>query len=124
VRCYLPRTGTILVAIATLIVLLHGPAGHAIAAVGEVTAALAVSALAAGTFTGITIAARAQQRRRALAGGCPTCRFDCQYQTLTGHGVTGATRRPMLVTIHTRALAPGAAQDQERAWPDRELVRG
>jgi hypothetical protein len=129
VRCYLPRTGTIVVAIATLIGLLHGPAGHAVAAVGVVTAALAVSALVAGVLTGITLAARRVQRRRAEAGGCVTCSFDCQYQTVTRHGTAPTSRRPLLVTIHSRApqqpeLTPGAAQDEDGTRPDRELVPG
>lgn len=131
-RCYMPRTGTIVIGIVTLIGLLHGPAGRAVASVGLITAALAVSALAAGIITGITIAARSVQRRRAAAGGCVTCRFDCQYQTVTKHGVSGAARRPMLITIHNRAPAPaaarelvsGTAQDDDRARADRELIPG
>jgi hypothetical protein len=100
VRCYVPRTGTILFIIVIGAVALHGPVGHAAATVGIVTAVLAGVALVAGLVTGITLAARARQRRRAVAGGCVSCRFKCQ-QALTRRGFRPAVRRPFLVGFYT-----------------------
>jgi hypothetical protein len=89
---------------------LRGPAGHAIATVGLITAILAVTALVAGILTGTALAARAIQRRRAAAGGCTGCRFSCQ------HALTPAPRRPVLVGIYTRESAPSGPQ-----WPHQQL---
>lgn len=103
-RCYVPRTGTILFIIVIGAIVLHGPVGHAAATLGIVTAILAAIALVAGIATGTTVAARARQRRRAADGGCVTCQFKCQ-QALTRRGFRAAERRPLLVGFYTMERA-------------------
>jgi len=104
VRCYVPRAGTILFIVVIGAIVLHGPVGHAAATVGIVTAILAGVALVAGLITGITLATRARQRRRAAAGGCVSCQFNCQ-QALTRQGFRPAARRPLLVGFYTMERA-------------------
>lgn len=108
-RCYVPRIGTILLIIVAGAGVLHGPAGHAVATVGLITAALMSTALVVGILTGMLFAARAVQRRRGAAGACTTCRFSCQ-QSLTRHGARPAGRRPLLVGIYTR-------ENPKPRWP-------
>jgi hypothetical protein len=114
VRCYLPSTGTVLVIIVIGAVLLRGPAGHVAAGVGTIAAILAVTALVAGVFTGTILAARTIQRRRAAAGGCVGCRFQCQRamaapaaRTATAcRPATRVARRPLLVGVYNREPEP------------------
>jgi hypothetical protein len=114
VRCYLPSTGTVLVIIVIGAVLLRGPAGHVAAGVGTIAAILAVTALVAGVFTGTILAARTIQRRRAAAGGCVGCRFQCQRAmaapaartATTCRPATQTTRRPLLVGVYNREPEP------------------
>lgn len=108
-RCYVPRIGTLVLIVAAGAGLLHGPAGHAAATVGLVTAILVATALVVGILTGMLFAVRAVQRRRGAAGACTTCRFSCQ-QSLTRHGARPAGRRPLLVGIYTR-------EEPRRQWP-------
>lgn len=112
-RCYVPRAGTILFIVVIGAIVLHGPVGHAVAMVGIVTAVLAGVALVAGLITGITLATRARQRRRAAAGGCVSCEFKCQ-QALTRQGFRPAARRPLLVGFYTMERA-------RPAWPNEPM---
>jgi hypothetical protein len=116
-RCYLPSTGTVLVIIVIGATLLHGLVGHIAAGMGVIAVILAITALVAGIFTGTALAARAIPRRRAAAGGCVTCRFQCQHAlTGTGKRPQGAGRRPLLVGVYTR-------EPQRQGWPEVPLTR-
>jgi hypothetical protein len=117
-RCYLPSTGTVLVIIVIGATLLHGLVSHVAAGMGVIAVVLAITALVAGIFTGTALAARAIQRRRAAAGGCVTCRFQCQHAlTSTGKRPQGGTRRrPLLVGVYTR-------EPERQGWPEVPLTR-
>lgn len=145
-RCYLPSTGTILIVIVIGAALLHGPASHIAAGMGTIAVILAVTALVAGLFTGTILTARAIQRRRAAAGGCVSCRFQCQRAITSAACVAGrgggrgaAPRQPLLVGIYTGEQQPprwpqtasagsgndgvaGTAQDHDRARSDGNLI--
>ena len=138
-RCYLPSTGTVLIVIVIGAALLHGPASHIAAGMGTIALILAITALVAGLFTGTILTARAIQRRRAAAGGCVSCRFQCQRAINSAACVQrAAPRRPLLVGIYTGEQQPprwpnasagsgnggvaGTAQDQDRARSDGNLI--
>jgi hypothetical protein len=120
VRCYLPSTGTVLIVIVIGAALLRGPASHIAAGMGTIAVILAVTALVAGLFTGTILTARAIQRRRAAAGGCVSCRFQCQRAMTSAGAATRepacaasrepAPRRPLLVGIYT-------GEQQPPRWP-------
>jgi hypothetical protein len=111
-RCYLPSTGTVLIVIVIGAALLHGPVSHVAAGMGTIAVILAVTALVAGIFTGTILAARTIQRRRAAAGGCVTCRFQCQRAQTACQSATrptargAAARRPLLVGVYNREPEP------------------
>ena len=149
-RCYLPSTGTVLIVIVIGAALLHGPASHIAAGMGTIAVILAVTALVAGLFTGTILTTRAIQRRRAAAGGCISCRFQCQRAiTSAACQQRAAPRRPLLVGIYTGEQQPprwphsapanasarsgndgvdgvkavaGTAQDHDRARSDGNLI--
>lgn len=146
-RCYLPSTGTILIVIVIGAALLHGPVSHVAAGMGTIAIILALTALVAGVFTGTILATRAIQRRRATAGGCVTCRFQCQRAQTTCQPASvagrGGGRRPLLVGVYNRepepprwphasamdgsagsgnGSVPGTAQDQDRARANSDLI--
>lgn len=138
-RCYLPSTGTVLIVIVIGAALLHGPASHIAAGMGTIALILAVTALVAGLFTGTILATRAIQRRRAAAGGCVSCRLQCQRAMATCRPAgRPAARRPLLVGIYTgeqqqprwpnasagsgNDAVAGTAQDQDRARSDGNLI--
>jgi hypothetical protein len=123
VRCYLPSTGTVLIVIVIGAALLHGPASHIAAGMGTIAMILALTALVAGLFTGTILTTRAIQRRRAAAGGCVSCRFQCQRAITSTACVAGrgrgaaAQRRPMLVGIYTGEQQPPPTTPSPHTWP-------
>jgi hypothetical protein len=79
-RCYAPRTGTLVIAGIILCLLFTHGGGHVLSAFGLIAEVFAVSAGFAVVAATLVLTARAVQRRRAAEGGCTTCRFNCQHE--------------------------------------------
>lgn len=127
--CYARPAGCFAAIVAVAWLVFAGPVshlfGHAATLVAVIAATLG-TALAAGLAFAIFMATR---RHRAAAGGCVTCRFQCQHamteQTSgrtahAGQGGVAATRSvPVLLPMPTvRVAATSAAAPR---WPDRPI---
>ena len=137
--CY-ARPATLLAAIVAVAWLVFGgPVGHFISTAAVMVAVVVAIATAAVAAVLVCAALMSTRRRRARAGGCVNCRFQCQ------HAMTNATgrRRLWLVTTADRGEpdGPGPAVTGRQAplsvrsvpvflpmpevprWPDRPLRR-
>jgi hypothetical protein len=137
--CY-ARPATWLAAILTVAwVVFSGPVSHFFSTAAVMVAVLAVTVGAAVTAALVFATFMSTRRRRAAAGGCVNCRFQCQ------HAMTGpsGSRRLWLVTTADRREPdqPGQAVTGRPApvparsapvflpmpevprWPDRPLHR-
>jgi hypothetical protein len=137
--CY-ARPATLLAAIVAVAWLVFGgPVSHFFSTAAVLVAVLVAAASAAVAAVLVFATFMSTRRRRARAGGCVNCRFQCQ------HAMTNATggRRLWLVTTTDRGepAGPGPAVTGRQApvpvrsvpvflpmpevprWPDRPLHR-
>jgi len=137
--CY-ARPAILLAAIVAVAWLVFGGSvSHFFSTAALIMAVLVAAASAAVAAALVCATFMSARRRRARAGGCVTCRFQCQ------HAMTNATggRRPWLVTTADRGepAGPGPAVTGRQApvparsvpvflpmpevprWPDRPLHR-
>lgn len=114
--------------------LLGQPAAHFLAVealVVSLSVVMGGAAIAAGLAF---VTFRAIQRRRALAGGCVGCQFQCQH-AMTCSADARPTRMWLISTVDRAAVAPAHVPAPARAaaerpqivmlptphWPDRPL---
>jgi hypothetical protein len=103
--CYLPWLRTVALSALAIGLIWHNAIGHALAVLGLVVGVILAAAVAAVLAALVIRVARRVQRRRALAGGCTTCRHPCQR---------AMTAEPVLLT-----LAPAAAGEPAPAGAER-----
>ena len=111
--CY-ARPAIRMAALVLVVLLVFGrPAGHFL----DTAALLAVIAIAVGGGAVAAVLAfmafGSIRRRRAAAGGCVGCRFQCQHAMTGQHAVTGQQPRQRLLVVST----------VEPRWPDRPAYR-
>ena len=137
--CYARPAGCFAAIVAVAWLVFAGPVSHLF---GDAATLVAVLAATLGTAVAAALAFAiflATRRHRAAAGGCVTCRFQCQHamteQTSgrwptvaaagTEHGRVAPTRSvPVLLPMPTVRIAaiPGTSAAAPR-WPDQPLHR-
>jgi hypothetical protein len=133
--CYARPAGCFAAIVAVAWLVFAGPAshlfGHAATLVAVIAATLGTAIAAALAFA-IFMATR---RHRAAAGGCVTCRFQCQHamteQTSRRPAVATARRehdrvastRSVPVLLPVPAVRPSAASAGAPRWPDHPVHR-
>jgi len=125
--CYARPAGCFAAIVAVAWLVFAGPVSHLF---GDAATLVAVIAATVGTAVAAALAFAifmATRRHRAAAGGCVTCRFQCQHamteQTSgrtahAGQGGVAATRSvPVLLPIPAVRVAATSAPH----WPDRPI---
>jgi len=130
--CYARPASRMAAIILVLFLVFYRPVSHyfdTAALVAAIAVAIAVAAALAAVAFGVFLAVR---RRRAVAGGCVGCQFQCQ------HAMTEQPRRLLMVSTVDRGAAPApapapaavrltaSAADHDAfspRWPDRPAHR-
>jgi hypothetical protein len=129
--CYARPAGCFAAIVAVAWLVFAGPVSHLF---GYAATLVAVIAATLGTAVAATLAFAifmATRRHRAAAGGCVTCRFQCQHAMTeqasrrpahAGQGDVAATRSvPVLLPMPAvRPSVPSAAAPR---WPDHPIHR-
>ena len=129
--CYARPAGCFAAIVAVAWLVFAGPVSHLF---GDAATLVAVIAATVGTAVAAALAFAvfmATRRHRAAAGGCVTCRFQCQHamteQTSgrtapAGQGGVAATRSvPVLLPMP--AVRVSATSAPAPRWPDQPLHR-
>jgi predicted small integral membrane protein len=141
--CY-ARPASLLAAIVAIAWLgFSGPVSHFFSTAAVMVAVMVATAAAAAGAALVFAAFMSTRRRRARAGGCVSCRFQCQH-AMTGHAegrllwlVTTADRRelaepgqgvtgcqsPLPARSAPVLLPMPEVRDPGPRWPDRPLYR-
>jgi len=129
--CYARPAGCFAAIVAVAWLVFAGPVSHLF---GDAATLVAVIAATVGTAVAAALAFAifmATRRHRAAAGGCVTCRFQCQHamteQTSgrTAHAGQGgvAATRSVPVLLPMPAVRVSATSAPAPRWPDQPLHR-
>jgi hypothetical protein len=129
--CYARPAGCFAAIVAVAWLVFAGPVSHLF---GDAATVVAVIAATVGTAVAAALAFAifmATRRHRAAAGGCVTCRFQCQHamteQTSgrTAHAGQGgvAATRSVPVLLPMPAVRVSATSAPAPRWPDQPLHR-
>ena len=133
--CYARPASLLAVIVAVAWLVFAGPVSHFFSTAAVMVAVLVATAIAAVAAALVFATFMSTRRRRAAAGGCVNCRFQCQ------HAMTG--QRLWLVTMADRREPAGSGQavtgrqaplsvrsgpvflpvPEAPRWPDRPLHR-
>ncbi len=129
--CYARPAGCFAAIVAVAWLVFAGPVSHLF---GDAATLVAVLAATIGTAVAASLAFAifmATRRHRAAAGGCVTCRFQCQHamtEQASGpvphareRGVTAARSSPVLLPVPTVRVAATSAASGGPRWPDRPI---
>ena len=103
--CYARPASLLAAIVAVAWLVFSGPVSHFFGTAAVMVAVMVATAGAAVTAALVFATFMSTRRRRAAAGGCVNCRFQCQH-AMTGH--TGGRRLWLVTTADRRELAePG-----------------
>jgi hypothetical protein len=133
--CYARPASLLAAIVAVAWLVFAGPVSHFFSTAAVMVAVLVVTASAAVAAAGVFATFMSTRRRRAGAGGCVSCRFQCQH-AMTGQRlwlVTTADRRQpagpgQAVTgrqapVPVRSVPVFLPMPEVPRWPDRPLHR-
>ena len=137
--CYARPASLLAAIVAVAWLVFGGPVGHFFSTAAVAVAVLVATASAAVAAALVFATLMSTRRRRAGAGGCVNCRFQCQH-AMTGHSggrglwlVTTADRREpaepgQAVTgrpapVPARSAPVFLPMPEVPRWPDRPLHR-